>query len=117
MHETALMANILSIATENLKGYNIEKVNSVSLKVGRLANVLNDALEFAFESQTASGLFKGARLDIEIVPITACCEKCGKEFQSMDIPPLCPVCGSNEVKITGGTEIFIDSVDVDEDTC
>jgi hydrogenase nickel incorporation protein HypA/HybF len=77
-----------------------------------LANVLRDALEFAFESQTAAGLFAGARLDIEIVPITACCEKCHDGFQSMKVPPLCPSCGSNEVKITGGTEVFIDSVDV-----
>ncbi len=113
MHEASLMENLLSIAQESLSGYNVIKINCMSVKAGRLANILPDALRFAFQSLAAEP-FAGARLEIEVLPITARCLDCGTEYQSMNIPLVCSHCGSNVAEILSGSEVYLDSIDFDE---
>lgn len=114
MHEASLMENLLTIAEESLSGYNVNKINCLYVKAGKLANILPDALMFAFQSLAAAP-FAGARLEIEILPITARCLDCSAEYQSMDIPLVCPDCGSNAAEITGGSEVYLDSIDFDQE--
>ena len=71
------------------------------------------SLEFAFESQSVEGIFSGAKLELEIAPVEAHCNNCGNNYQSMDIPLICPVCGSNDASITAGTEVYLSSIDFD----
>ena len=114
MHETALMESMLSIAKEQLYAFNISKVNQVTLKVGRLANVLPDALSFAFEAVSAGTIFAGAELKQEFMPFIARCQSCAQTYESMDLPPVCPHCNAHGVDIIDGTEVYLDSIDFDE---
>ena len=114
MHEASLMGNLLTIAEESLSGYNVTKINCLNIKAGKLANILPDALIFAFQS-LAEAPFAGARLEIEVLPITARCLDCGAEYQSMDIPLVCPDCGSNMAAIISGSEVYLDSIDFDQE--
>ncbi len=52
MHEMSLMENALQVVDDLMVNYNGAKVNEIVLKVGRLANCIPGALEFAFEALT-----------------------------------------------------------------
>jgi len=108
------MENMLSLAAEHLAPYRVERVNAITLKIGRLANVLPQALDFAFEAITREGLFAGAGLILITVPYTARCRDCATVYESVDLPPLCPVCGGHGAEILSGTEVYLDSIDFEE---
>jgi len=114
MHETALMQDLLSIAENALQGQNVKQVNTVKLAVGTLANAMPDALIFAFEAMTQSGLLQGATLEMVPLPVKARCESCGHEYEPTDFPFLCPVCQSIYYTITQGEDIYIISLDCEK---
>jgi len=114
MHETALMQDLMSIAEKALQGQNVKQVNTVKLAVGVLANAMPDALAFAFEAMTQSGLLQGATLEMEQLPVQACCENCGMEYEPVGFPFICPVCHSIYYTITQGEDIYIISLDCEK---
>ncbi len=113
MHEASLMKSILWTAQEALAPYKVEKVNALSVRAGKMANIMPHALQFAFESQTESGLFAGAILDLQIEPVSAHCRQCGLDYQSETIPLTCPVCASHDAEITDGDRVYLASIDFD----
>lgn len=115
MHETVLMQNLITTAEQALVGHHITKVNRINISVGKLSNVLPDAMRFAFEALTQEGVFVGAELEMAFLPIVACCEICRNEYQTDGFPIVCPECGSNQFKIIAGEEVYIDSIDCEEE--
>lgn len=115
MHETAMMQNLISTVNDALKNRSVVRVNRVCVSVGRLANVLPDALSFAFEALTQEGIMKGAELEIEYLPAIAKCSDCGYEYEADGFPIICPVCKSTGFKIISGEEVFVESIDCEEE--
>ena len=115
MHETSLMENILATATSTLAPYNVKRVNEVSVIYGPLANIIPSALEFAFEALAEKSIFAEAAFVMRLVPIEAECLDCGQSYEAEKIPFKCPYCGSNRFNITGGTDVFLESIDFDDD--
>lgn len=111
MHETALIQDLMSIAERALQGRNVKRVNTVKLAIGALANAMPDALTFAFEAMTQTGLLQGAKLEMIHLPVKARCDQCGVEYQSDNFPFVCPDCSSIFYTITQGEDIYIISLD------
>lgn len=114
MHETSLMQNLLADAAQALAPFQVARVNEICVKAGILASVLPDALTFAFEALSQGTIFAGAELSLEQLPLTARCRRCGAEYDSMEIPPHCPTCGSGEAEIAGGWQVLLAAIDFDE---
>jgi len=115
MHETALMQNLLNTVYKAVENRNVVRVNRVILSVGQLSNALPDALSFAFRAMTQQGIMKDAQLVIKQTPATARCESCGGEFPVEGFPIVCPSCGSSSFSIMSGDEVYIESIDCEED--
>ncbi|MGI6360766.1 MAG: hydrogenase maturation nickel metallochaperone HypA [Bacillota bacterium] len=114
MHETSLMEQLLTVAEEHLASYRVKKVNKLIIKTGKLANVIPAALEFAFEALSRGRIMQGAELSLLEMPIIARCQDCCNEYEAA-IPFVCPACGSNSAEIVSGAEVFLDSIDFEEE--
>jgi hydrogenase nickel incorporation protein HypA/HybF len=114
MHETVLMQNLLTAVEQAIENHHVTKVNRVVVSVGRFANVLPDALSFAFEAMTQDGVMKGAELEIKSMPAVARCDDCGSEYQAEGFPIVCPVCKSTGFTIISGEEVYVESIDCEE---
>ena len=114
MHELSLMQDLLSIAEQNMATYHVTRVNRVNVSVGRLANVLPDALSFAFDALTQEGILKGAHLEIEFLPVVAACSDCGHSYEAGGFPLVCPVCRSPQFTIVSGEEVYLQSIECED---
>lgn len=115
MHETAMMQNLVSTALQALKNHKVKRVSSVNVSIGKLANVLPDALKFAFEATIKDTALAGAELKIKFLPIIAKCDDCGYDYHAEGFPFICPMCKSNRFIILNGEEAYIDSIDCEEE--
>ncbi len=113
MHEASMMERILFKAQEALQPYQVDRVNVLYVRAGKMANIMQDALQFAFESQTGSGLFAGATMELTIEPVAARCNECQADYQSETIPLTCPACGSHDATILSGDRVYLASIDFD----
>ena len=80
MHEMSVVTSLLSIVQEEMRKHSVEKLLLVRVRYGALANIVPEAMSFAFEALTLDTPFAGAELELERVPVTLKCPKCGEVF-------------------------------------
>jgi len=114
MHELSIAQNIFDIIMRNIdEGRVTGKIISISLRVGKMTTVIPENLRFMFEVLTSDTPLKHTKLEIEHIPIQGKCNHCGLEFQIESIGFQCPQCNSDDVQITSGRELEIESVEVE----
>ncbi|MFZ1082635.1 MAG: hydrogenase maturation nickel metallochaperone HypA [Candidatus Kryptoniota bacterium] len=113
MHELSIAENIVEIVKENLAAGH--SVKSVKVKIGELANVIPDSLEFCFGVITKGTPLENTRLEIENVDIVAHCEGCGTDSGVEGFLFQCKNCGSTDLKIISGNELQVVEFQVDDE--
>ncbi len=112
MHEVSLMQSVLRMALEQARSHDAKEIRAINLRIGALAGVVPEALDFAFESLKKGTPAAGAKLNVEYVPLTCYCRKCQAEFLPKDYSSICPTCGGNDMEIRRGLEIDMASIEV-----
>jgi len=109
MHELSIMEGVLTMVRESAEQNHINKVNKLKLVIGKLTMVLPDSLHFCFQVLNQVALFQGAVLEIEEREIVFRCNNCEEQFvQENGYCFICPLCGTNQVEIVSGREIYLD---------
>ena len=112
MHELAIAESIVQIAGRHANG---RRVTKVQLKVGHLRQVVPSALAFSFELVAQGTPVEGAELEMEKVPATGSCSGCGAESRLKAFPLQCGVCGGFDLQVLEGEELFVESLELEED--
>lgn len=123
MHEASVVANIVDAVLEELKKYDVEKVHSVTLRIGDLTQLGTEQMEFAYEILTEDNILKGSKLIIKPEPVVLRCKKCGFEgpaktldegdYSGHEVPILsCPECGG-PVEVIEGESCCVESMDIE----
>lgn len=111
MHELSIAESVVAVAVRHAAG---RRVTRVELKVGRLRQVVPDALRFAFELVAEGTEVAGAELAIEEVPARGICRACATETTMTAFPLQCRGCGSLDVEIVSGEELLVDALECEE---
>ena len=111
MHELAIADSVVQIASRHADG---RQVTKVYLKVGHLRQVVPSALTFSFELVAQGTPLEGAELEMEEIPVTGKCRECGAESQLESFPLQCKACGSFDLQILEGEELYVDSLELEE---
>ena len=112
MHELSIADAVRAIVERNARGRTVMRVE---LKVGHLRQVVPSSLEFAWELVTQGTPVDGAELDIEYVAADARCRACGDESKLEAFPARCGACGSLDVEVSGGDELLVDALELEEE--
>ena len=89
MHELSLSSAIVNTVAKHADG---RRVTVVSLRVGRLRQVIPDTLAFYFEFVARDSVCEGAQLEQEVIPARLRCRGCDHEWE-IEIPAFrCPAC-------------------------
>jgi len=114
MHEAGIAGNLIETAERHLQGVPHGPVRRLVVRLGELAGVNPEALDFAFECLSPGTLVEGARLEVERVPLTVACEACGGTTPVVDYVFRCGACGADAVRVATGRELEFVSIDVDD---
>ena len=113
MHELALSRAILQAAIAHAGG---RPVNSVTVSVGALRQVVPDSLEFNFSVISRGTLCEDAALDMRLIPARLSCS-CGESWTLREPVFLCPSCGSGGASVVDGNQLSVDYIEVEEERC
>ena len=116
MHELSLATSIVEIAGEHVRQQGGGRVTSVTLRIGRLSCVHEDALRSSFELVTEGTPLAGASLVVIEVPVRIWCPACEAEVELPGIQRFaCPSCGHLSGDIRAGRELDIESIRIAAD--
>lgn len=111
MHELSLSGAVIDTAVKHAGG---RAVKVVSLRVGRLRQVVPDTLEFYFGFTARGTVCEGARLEQEMLAARLGCDACQREWE-IDLPVFrCPDCGG-PARVIAGNEFEVESIEVESD--
>lgn len=111
MHELAITENIVAIALEASRH---RQVKVITLMIGELSGVEQEAVGFCFPIVAKGTAAEGARLEIIRVPAIIRCLACSAEFPPND-DWACPVCAALGGEVLGGREFYVESIEVEEE--
>lgn len=119
MHEVALVESLLESVHEQLREAGIVgRVRRLDVIIGPLSGVVPEAFRFAFEVLSPESLGPGCELVIHTRPARCQCQSCGAVSEIAELTYVCPVCGSHDIRLEGGRELMLQSIEVDEnDPC
>jgi hydrogenase nickel incorporation protein HypA/HybF len=110
MHELGITQTIVAIVAEHAKG---EKVQRVSLEIGKLSAIMPDSVRFCFDVCSKGTVLEGAKLEIIEIPGLARCRRCGVEVPLEQPFGIC-TCGSVELDVIAGQELRIKEMEIEE---
>jgi hydrogenase nickel incorporation protein HypA/HybF len=114
MHELSVASAIIDTATRHAGG---RRITVVSVRVGYLRQVVPESLAFYFEHVARDTACDGARLELEVVPAFLRCDACTHEWALDDAVFRCPACAATDVRVAGGDELEVESIEIEEEAC
>jgi hydrogenase nickel incorporation protein HypA/HybF len=111
MHELSVASAVLNTAIKHAEE---RPVSVVSLRVGRLRQVVPDSLRFYFEIVARDTVCEDAELRIDEIEARLRCEDCGHEWRPGFPAFRCPDCGAGDVAVTAGEELQVDYIEVQQ---
>lgn len=115
MHELPITQSIVRIATEEAEKHKVNKINEIRLKIGELSGLVPECIQQYFDFASKGTAAEGAQIIITKIPITMKCADCGYSGEPDSFTNnKCPICSSIDMKLIGGNEFYIDSMEVDD---
>jgi len=112
VHEFSIASAVVDTAVKHAQG---RPVTVVTVRCGRLRQVVPDSLHFAFGIVSKETVCEGATLEFELVPARLRCEACDSEWEIEQPIFRCPTCSTAEVTVLSGEELEVDSIEVAQD--
>ncbi len=117
MHEMSIVSSLLDIVQDEMHKHNVNRLLLVRVQYGALANIVPEALSFAFETLTMGTPFEGAVLEMEEIPLTLRCYACGTIFTPHPEEHFfasCPTCGAQAGHtVQTGRELFVQHIEAE----
>ena len=114
MHELSIAASIVEAVTETAAAYPGARVHCVRLRVGALAAVVEDSLQFCWSVSTEGTPLSGAALVVRAIPVVVHCAACGVDSEIGVQSFRCPKCGEPAGDLRQGRELEIESIEIEE---
>jgi hydrogenase nickel incorporation protein HypA/HybF len=111
MHELSIASAVVNTACKHAGD---RPVSTVSVRAGRLRQVMPESLRFYFEIVARDTVCEHATLALTEVPVSLRCYACARAW-APEIPAFrCPVCGSADVEVFSGEELEVEFIELDE---
>ena len=115
MHEFSIAETIVEIAVDEMGKRPPARLTAARVVIGQLHQIVPDNLIFAFDVLAEKSAVRGARLMIREVPVTVACRIC-RWSGGIDFPVFrCGQCGCGDVEVTQGRELYLESLEVEDD--
>ena len=116
MHEYSIVDSLLKLATEHATKHNATKVTKLEIKIGVLSGVEPELLKTAFETFKEGTICEDAEFIMHIQPVIIECSDCKKKSELSKDEYLCPSCKSSNIKIIDGEDMYLMSMELEQDS-
>ena len=115
MHEFSIAQTIVQAVLAELKKVQPARLVRARIVAGNLHQLVPGNLTFAYKVLTKETAAAGSSLSIRRVPITAECRQCHWRGVIRGALFACGRCQAGDIEITGGKELYLDSIEVEQD--
>jgi hydrogenase nickel incorporation protein HypA/HybF len=116
MHELSIASRIVDLAGEHCREAGAVRAVAITLRIGQLSCVHEDALRFSFGLVSEGTPLAGAELRVVHVPVRIWCGACQREVELPGIQKFaCPRCGTPSGDVRSGRELDLEAIELAEE--
>lgn len=112
MHELSIAEDIVRTAL-NTPGASPENLRALRIRVGRLSSVVVPSLQMCLSAVLEDEGLTQVDVEVDEQPAEARCA-CGQEYRPESLFAECPRCGSFDREVTGGRDVVLESIEVED---
>ena len=114
MHELPVTRGMLEIALDAAREAEADRVLAIDVVIGELTSFVDDAVQFYFDVVAEDTPAEGADLRFRREAARVTCHECGS-VREVEPPlrPTCADCGSMALRVDGGRDFYVESIEVD----
>lgn len=116
MHELSIAQEILFITRQNVPREELRNIRSINVKIGDMAGIVPDSLEFSYLAITSGTEMENSKLVIQRVPFVLNCNSCKKTSTNEIGIRICSHCGSADTEVLSGLEMQVVDIELNEET-
>jgi len=113
VHELSVTQNLLELTLRHAAQAGAARVTELHLVIGELSSFVDESVQFYWDIVAKGTPAEGAALRFRRVAAALRCEDCAHEFPLDRREFVCPACGGQRIRVVGGDEFFLESIDVD----
>mgnify|MGYP002713184034 CR=1 FL=1 len=113
MHEYSIVQSLIKSCEEHVKANDASKVTKVIVKIGVLSGVEEYLLREAFEAFKKESVCHEALLVINLQKVKIHCNGCSFEGEQDKNEFICPKCGSYELEVLDGEDMYLMSLELE----
>ncbi len=113
MHEFSITQSILSIAQEQAKSAQANKITKINLIIGELTGIVDDCVQFYFDIISKDTIAAEASLSFHHPQTKLRCRNCATTFPPNNLNWTCPNCQEQKIEIVSGRECYVESIEVE----
>ena len=110
MHEVSVIEEIVETVREEIKKYPGAKVESVSLRIGKMRQFVPDIMKFCYDVASKGTALDGSILLLTEIPVQIFCRRCEMTTELDEYDFHCPDCQSVDIQVIAGNELILDSI-------
>jgi len=114
MHEMGIANSVLDAIRAESRRFPSGHICKVAVRIGELAGVDPDAINFAFEALVRGSDLEPLVLEIEYCPRRHLCRGCGNSYTPPQDDWACPACGREDSQFLGGDELELAYMEVED---
>ena len=116
MHELPATQAILDAAICTARDHGASRIVAIDLVIGEMSTMMDDSVQMYFDILSRDTPAAGAVLRFRREPGAATCFDCAARYPVRPpLEPACPVCGGTFVRVTGGQQFTIESIEVNDE--
>lgn len=115
MHEYFIVQNIIKTVENFIKDYPNKKITKAVLLIGKFSGVEPELLKTALEFFKKGSPLEKAEIILELEDLKIKCLDCGNESIKDRWDITCPRCGSFNTKVLSGEEMFLKTLELEEE--
>jgi hydrogenase nickel insertion protein HypA len=116
MHEVHIVRELVATVEKQAAAQGAQRVTRLKLKYNPLVSHEADHVQFCFDVvKQESTLLKGAELQLTKVPGLVRCQGCRHEFETDELPNICPKCGAVDLAPVNATGLILESFEIEAD--
>ena len=110
MHETVVAQNLLKQITDEAAKQNAKPV-SAKISCGKLNDINDEVLRFAFDAIAKGTICEQMTLEIEHKHLEAKCKSCNENFKVDFSNPKCSNCQSNDFELMPDAPLILEEIE------
>ncbi|MGD9970384.1 MAG: hydrogenase/urease nickel incorporation protein HypA [Sulfuricurvum sp.] len=114
MHEYSVVQALLEQCEHHARTNKARKITKVVVKIGQYSGVEPHLLEVAFNTFKETTVCDGAEFVMNVQPLVIRCRGCDTLTELEKPHYLCPACGSQDVGVEEGEEMYLMSLEMEE---